>query len=192
MNQTLEKIHRTTVPIRLAVEGDELVVEAESLNWPTQTAPATKRLPLPKAVAVRVDSEELEYPEYTDAPGPFEDAVGQETLRAAIREVGDTAIAHLVGIDDYLRCARSVSVDHHETGLSISVHALRLDLSTGLVNPDPAQRTASLTLHADPVESHDGASQTFTWPSTQAPDLLPELSGEPMLALALRLIGGGE
>lgn len=204
MSQTLETVRATTAELRIHRDGTEVVVSLDR-DLPDQAdLPAiSARLEIPaerrtEEYLADLWVEELSYPECTEAGQSYEDLVGAEALSAAIREVGDTAIAHRTGMADYLAVARRVAVFWRPRGVVLEVYPMTFEETTGSVAADlaagpPTRLSLSVTSGATAQEAEEIAEpEIFTWPSTAAPSALPELTDEPVLALALRLLGGAE
>lgn len=198
MTDLLETIRTTTVDLRASVQDTEVVVAVDRETCSrADLPPVSKRLTIPEERRTEelledLWADELTYPECTEADQGFEDLVGADALIDAIREVGDTAIAHLVGADDYLSAARAVLVSRRDTDFTIQTFALTANSATGLLVPDTSRVMSGLILQSFPAEDRRIGIDKFTWPSTQSSHLSPDLSGEPALALSLRLMGGGE
>lgn len=202
--ELLEEIRRTVVAVCVVEDRYDVVVAPNELFYEEFGLPSIEvRLPIPEEyrtaeIVNNLWTDELDYPECAEAGQSYAHLVGAEALAAAIREVGDTVIAHLVGMEDYLNVARRVVVLSRPTGVFLEVYPLVLDEASGLLVTDLAAgwpTSLRVSLSSGPSQEaieEIAAPEIFTWPSTAAPESLPDLSGVPVLALALRLMGGGE
>jgi hypothetical protein len=138
--------------------------------------------------------EHLTYPEGVESDQNFEFLVGEDALAEAIREVGDTVIAHQIGMEDYLQVARRVAARTRPGRVSLESYPLTQDTSTGHVVADLAAgppRRLSVDLTPRYEEEVDD-TEIYTWPSTAAPEYLPGAEADPAFELVLRVMGAGE
>ncbi len=196
--ELLEEIRRTAVAVCIIEDRyDVVVAPSEAVYEDVDLPPIEVRLPIPEEyrttkIANSLWTDQLEYPQGAEPDQSYVHLVGAEALNAAIRQVGDTVIAHLIGMDAYLSAARAVLVSNHDADFSIQTFTLTADPATGMVAPDTSRALSALILQALPGEKRVAGVEMFTWPSTAAPHILPDFSGDPVLSLALRLMGGGE
>lgn len=200
MSETIEEIRAATADLSLSIDGNDVVVTADPDDaTPAERPEISVRLPIHQECRTegfdqRYWTEHLTYPECVESDQNFEFLVGETALAEAIREVGDTAIAHLIGVDDYLQVARRVAARTRPGRVSLESYPLTLDAASGHVVADLAAsppRRLSVDLTPRDEEEMDD-TQIYTWPSTAAPEYLPGAEDDPAFELALRVMGAGE
>jgi hypothetical protein len=186
----IEAIRATRLTLKLAVVDLQMVVSAHR-DGQTEDAPlATAITPLhrhPGALAGAVI--------HTDYPEPqgleiFHDLVEAHRLLRVAQIVGDTGIAAVVGTSQYLGVARLVCTSTFRGIHTVSVFRMRQHASTRLLEMDTnAGVVAELKVSAENVDSRF-ANTEIVWPYRDAGELIPDLSGDPVLGPVLKALCG--
>lgn len=181
----------TRLTIKVEATDDALVVSAHRDAAAGDSALATKTVP--RARGHRGEQLPISLTSYPH-PQVLEDlawlAEG-ESLAKAVRQVGDTGIAEVVGRENFLSVARRVCTGAWGQFVDIKVYPLeeawddkRL-LDTGYL----AGAVGEMKVRVESTQTAYRSAET-TYPYETAGDGLPDISADPVLGPAIRALNG--